>query len=393
MCDSPILIDNPYKGLSKVGLNFLHDTKSLKIAVPCGNCRTCISLRQSYFVQRCQMESLDNHLFMLTLTYSDKMIPSVKVNGHILRYPDWTDVQKMFKRLRNRGLKFSYLACSEYGSKHHRPHFHAILSVPKGPNDRRNDIRNLEEKLQNMFLGEWRRNYGSDKKPKYKDLCEKIFSFRGRTFDLHYIDPISSENGEQDVAFYVTKYIFKSDKWVDSLKSALKFNCSPEDFVKYWKLLKPRACVSKRFGSDDPKRKTDSVRFHIRKGIDFAKSSNSPFPFFINPLSGQTFPLAPYYQRKFITLDDALFFFKLNFPDSVDATTESEMRNLTKVKLNEVSLNKIRNLINSRLTSFDFNYDSEIENISSEALQENPCVSYCFDSLPDDWQNDFFDSF
>lgn len=389
MCDRPILIDNPYRGLSHVGLNFLHDTKSLKISVPCGNCRTCISLRQCYYVQRCQMESLDHHLFMLTLTYRDKYIPFTIVNDRKLYYPDWSDVQKMLKRLRNRGLKFSYMFCSEYGSRHHRPHFHAIISVPKGVKDNRNDIRNLEEKLQNMFLGEWRRNYGSDKKPIYKDLCEKIFSFRGRTFDLHYIDPVSTANGEQDVAFYVTKYIFKADKWVDRLKSALKLNLPHDEFIKVWKLLRPHACISKSFGSPQ----SPNVIAHIRKGIDFSRSSNALFPFFINPLTGATFPLAPYYQRKFITLDDAFFFFVQNHGDSEDATQDMELRNLTKERLNEISLNEIRHIINSRLTNYDFNYDSKIKNFSSETFQEDTCFSDCDSPLPDDWQSDFGNSF
>lgn len=60
--------------------NFLHDCKSVKIAVPCGICPSCVALRQNYFVQRCQMEELDNHLFMATFTYNRKMIPSREDN-------------------------------------------------------------------------------------------------------------------------------------------------------------------------------------------------------------------------------------------------------------------------------------------------------------------------
>ena len=96
MCDRPILIDNPYYGMSHIGLNRFHDCTSSKIAVPCGNCHSCISLKQNYYIQRCQMESISNHLFMMTLTYKQSMIRYKVVNGRQLYYADFTDVQKMF---------------------------------------------------------------------------------------------------------------------------------------------------------------------------------------------------------------------------------------------------------------------------------------------------------
>lgn len=387
MCDRPIFIDNPYKGLKHVGLNYLHDTKSLKLAVPCGNCPTCIALRQNYYIQRTQMESIGNHLFMLTLTYKDSMIRTINVNGRKLYYPDWTDVQKMFKRLRNRGLSFRYQVVSEYGSRHHRPHFHAIISVPKGPKDTYHDIKNLEEKLSNMFACEWKRNYGSDRKPIYKDLCCFVFSFKGRTFDLHWINPSATKEGESDVAFYVTKYLLKADKWVDRLKSALKLNLKPDEFEKVWKLLKPRTCISKGFGDYN----NPFVRRHIRKGIELAITTDSLFPFFINPVNGNTFPLSPFYQRRFMTLDDKLHFFSKSEYD--DGYNEAIDRNPTKESLNDSRLLRIRKNVNSRLTTYDFINDSEIENLSAEALEKDIGASIGTCDLSDDWQNDFVDTF
>lgn len=380
------MIDNPYLGLARVGLNFLHDTTSLKIPVPCGNCPTCISLRQSYFVQRTQMEALDNHLFMLTLTYRQSMIRSINVNGRKLFYADFTDVQKMFKRLRNRGLKFSYHVVSEYGGQNHRPHFHAILSFPKGEKDTYHDIMNLEYKLQNMFAGEWRRNYGSDRKPKYKDLCQLIINYKGRTFDLHYINPALSQNGESDVSFYVTKYITKSSDWVNCLKCALKLNLSPDEYEKVWKLLKPRCCVSKNWGNP----KSDKVKTHIRKGIELAKQSNSDYPFFINPINGSTFPLSPYYSRRFLTLDDKFdFFYFSNNQYSIDGYKESDDRNVTKERFQDSRFDIVRKKINSRLDSFDSLYDDEkFVNLSENELEK---VSDSPDFISDNWISDFSD--
>lgn len=123
MCDKPTLIENPYYGLSNVALNFLHDTTHKFLPVPCGHCRTCIALRQSYFIQRCQMECLDNDMWFFTITYQNSMLPRRVVNGRSIAYPDFTDVQKMFKRIRKRnffGASFRYFVVSEYGGEKHR---------------------------------------------------------------------------------------------------------------------------------------------------------------------------------------------------------------------------------------------------------------------------------
>lgn len=394
MCDRPRMIDNPYKGLKHVGLNYFHDCTSLKIPVPCGNCPTCIALRQSYIVQRCQMQAMDSHLFMLTWTYKNRFIPKIKVNDRTLYYADFSHPQKVFKRLRKLGLKFSYLIVSEYGGERHRPHFHAILAFPKGPKDDYHDIKNLEHCLHKTFLKEWRVNLGSNRKPDYHNLCDYIVTPKGRTYDLHYIDSASTNEGEADVAFYVTKYILKSDKWVDKLKSALYFNLPPEQFYSTWKLLKPRMCASKGFGYPlDPNTNNvvDKVKKHIRKGIELSKLGDSLFPYYISPINGKTFPLAPYYQKRFLTLDDKKHFFSLLQQD--DGYIESDERVINMEHVRDNKLNKIRHTVNTRLTSYDFVYDDEqIENLSAEALEEDYSPSDFPTFVPDDWQGDFFDS-
>lgn len=385
MCVSPRFIDNPYKGLESIGLNRFHDCHSLKIAVPCGHCHSCIALRQSYFIQRSQMESLENHLFMLTLTYQTKYIPRVQVNGRTLYYPDFTDVQRMFKRLRNKGYEFSYLVVSEYGTDNHRPHFHALISIPKGSTKTYHDIMNMERQYHDVFLREWRRNYGSDRKPLYKDLCKYIVTSRGSTYDFHYVDPHISPNGEDDCSFYVTKYVLKADKWVDRLKSALKLNLLPDEFEKIWKLLKPRCCVSKGFGSWSD----ESVKKHIRKGIDFALADRDAlFPYFIHPSTGQTFPLAPYYKKRFLKLSDLEVFFKRS-PYS-DGFIEAVDNDINRDKIKESKLARIRSKVYDKLLNPNF-YDEEITNLSEKSLEEDIDFS-CFPSYsPDDWTNDFYD--
>lgn len=310
MCSRPYFIDNPYYGLQNIGYNYLHDTIHAKIPVPCGICPSCIALKQSYFVQRCQMESLDNMLFMCTLTYSEDMIPFKIVNGFKLRYADFSDVQKMFKRIRKGnlfGMPFKYFCVSEYGGERHRPHFHLIFSFPRPAKVDYLDYLNFEKKFHDVVLSEWRRNVGTIRKPIYKPLCKYINTSRGRTFDFHYINPASTEAGEQDVSFYVTKYLLKSNDYVDRLKSALKLNSSTEEeFIDNWKLFKPRCAISKDWGNS----KSPNVRKYIRKCINVSLSDRSlPYPIFINPISGQEFPMSPFYRKKFLTISDAHTFF------------------------------------------------------------------------------------
>lgn len=391
MCLSPIKIENPYRGLRNVGLNRFHDCSSAYLLVPCGNCSSCVALRQSYYVQRAQMESINHHLFMLTLTYNTHSLRYKVVNGRKLYYADFTDCQKMFKRLRNRGLKFSYMLVSEYGTERHRPHFHAIISVPKNKGDTYHDIMNWEYKLQDMFLGEWRRNYGSDTKPIYKPLCSLVVNHRGRNFDLHYIEPNATAKKGDDVVFYVSKYILKADKWVDRLKSALKLNLSPEEFEDVWKYLKPRCSISKNFGDYS----SLEVKDHIRKGIELAKLSGSEFPYFIHPLNGQTFPLAPVYKRRFMTMEDLEhFFYMKDVPDVYKRDGYSENDEVTEFQMSVKSakLDKIRDSVNSRLQTHSDLYVEEIYNFSPESLEENSSMAdHSCDLVPDDWQSDFLD--
>lgn len=126
MCTNPQTIPNPNFGCQDKGFGFMKDCSSRYIVVPCGHCPECIANKQMQFVQRIQMEELDNHLFFASLTYNDEMMPETACsNGHIIRFADKNDVQSMMKRLRKRnafGRPFRYLAVSELGSKKGRPH-------------------------------------------------------------------------------------------------------------------------------------------------------------------------------------------------------------------------------------------------------------------------------
>lgn len=350
MCDRPYLIPNPYRGLETKGLNYLHDTISAFIRVPCGFCDSCIALKQAYFVQRCQMESLDNDLFFCTLTYQNSMIPTVDVNEFHLKYPDWSDVTNFLKRVRKRKIfkdGFRYFAVSEYGGNNHRPHYHIIFSVPKVPQSTYADIISRERQYYKAIFKEWSRNVGSKRKPIYKPLCKLILTSSGRTYDFHYVDPVASKEGEADVAYYVSKYVLKSDPYIDKLKSALKLNLGPEEFDYYWSLLKPKCCISKHWGNPH----SQKVQSHIRKGIDTALYDNSLYyPIFINPVTGKEFPLSPYYRKRFLTVDDAHTFY---FRKPLDADFMDEY-NLTDVQRSDEHFAFVRDKVSVYTDSYNY---------------------------------------
>jgi len=90
-----------------------------QLHVSCGQCVPCLITRQEGWVGRCLLEQTEhNNVAFVTLTY--------KEDPGILTY---TDFQLFMKRLRKAtpDIKFRFVACGEYGEKHGRGHWHAII--------------------------------------------------------------------------------------------------------------------------------------------------------------------------------------------------------------------------------------------------------------------------
>lgn len=319
MCLAPTLIPNPNLG-RKDRMSYLVDTRSQFIPVPCGHCPQCVAARQSSIVQRLQAEELGNHLFFCTLTYNDESIPVLTTStGYEIRYAARRDFTLMVKRLRKSnafGRPFRFICVSELGEKRGRPHFHCIWILPKYSRDRYPEIMQLESKLFDAVLHEWRRNYGSTRKPVYKPLCTYVRRFvRGRlssNYDLHYMNPASTDKGNTDVAFYVTKYMFKPSDRETRLQQALKLNLPPDEYDDIWKVVKPGFVSSPNLGLGDEK-----AIGYVRSCIDRSKDGEL-YPKFYNPVDGSQFPLSRYYIRKGIyNVDDATHFYFKN-PRPVD---------------------------------------------------------------------------
>lgn len=95
------------------------------INVPCGQCIGCRLERSRQWAIRCVHEaSQHEHNSFITLTFSPEALEK-RENPWSL---DVRDFQLFMKRLRFKyGSGIRFFHCGEYGEKHGRPHYHAII--------------------------------------------------------------------------------------------------------------------------------------------------------------------------------------------------------------------------------------------------------------------------
>ena len=208
MCKQPFTIPNPLRNSAQVSvgrftpnvnnpyIQLYKDTTAQYIAVPCGHCAECRRIKQLGLITRVKFESLVNYVYFFTLTYNSN-IPYISIPGfdENFYYADYSDIQKMFKRIRKNNLigrPFKYLVVREYGKKG-RPHFHGLLFVQSLPSDDRLFKFSLETKLYKLILDNWQRNEGSNRSPDYVNLTTYRYVYRfGRAnynYDLHLVQP------------------------------------------------------------------------------------------------------------------------------------------------------------------------------------------------------------
>lgn len=345
MCTNPTLIRNPNFGLGHIGLNYMKDCSSMYLRVPCGHCPECIAVRQMGIVQRMNLEYKFNHLFFIMCSYRPKMLPVMQLsNGWRIPYADWTDLQNAFKRLRKRnafGRPFRYLAVSERGEHGHRPHFHIILILKKLSSDDSYTPFNLQATVFKEFLSDWKRNVATRVRPSdgrivpdnwhpdYKPLLEyhRAVSRHGvkSNYTVEYIRPLSVFTTEDAVSFYISKYVMKSDKFTESLRSALELNLEEDYFKEVWRKVGPKCRWSHGFGVNGwPQEVTvpginyDTGETEIKKvltvpdpeALSFVhsvvrKSSSGESPKYLAE-NGATYPLSRYYYRFGEIIDPAL---------------------------------------------------------------------------------------
>lgn len=405
MCYNPIKIKNPNFGLDtiaskdgsvrirpsyQIGLNFLKDTTNQYIEVPCGRCRACVFMKQSYFMQRIMLEAEHKDVYMFTLTYNNESIRRINIGGYEYKYADIQDVQNMIKRIRRKNLlpPFKFVICSEYGSKKHRPHYHGLLILDRDSSKLSDTQKlSLDTQVYKIIQSSWTRNtaktlnkkgeiVANTRNPIYKACYthRSCFTRSGEhrvNFDCHRVVP-KLRGGKldvmQDVCAYVTKYIMKADKWIENVRRALKMNYSPEEYREYWTLLRPKILVSKHLAFD----LTDEQIAHIKSCIQ-ESIGKYDYPVMKNPLTSGVSPLCPQLKKRFMTVDDALsfYFLRTNGLTTYDNATDNPLSNYEA----QLQIQKSNQFQKAK----DYVYATHYRGNSSEMLESDP---YDRDSVP-----------
>lgn len=420
MCKRPIFLPNPYyhtpnlsdhcltdKELCKKyghraiykGYSFLHDTIHQRIAVPCGDCAECYALKQSYLSERLQLGSLVYDYWLITLTYNSRNLPIVHIGNYRHPFADYTHIQNMFKRIRQKELlpnEFRYFVASEYGGQFHRPHFHVVLALPKR-SWQINEREAYTKYLFDLFLSEWKINKSnSDKFPIWDSLLDyKVNKRTGKaTYDCRAVSDFVDKAGKlhlgaMEVGFYLTKYVTKFDKWLNAKKHMLRINY-PEFYKYYWNLLKPRWRFSKGFlySSYNVKDVKNSTLWQpiVDKMMQFhsynLQDPDKGFRFYI-PEKQKSVPLDPYLRDKFYSANEIFDIFYLRTSDrysdidnSLIALDADEARKLVHDdNQKDFHLQKVRKLLHVRNLSGDFS-DYDYPNCSDYDIDIEPVKDY-----------------
>lgn len=136
--------------------------KGRRILVPCGKCYNCRKNRRNgWYVRFLEETKSAKSAFFLTLTYSEENVPTLEVDGMIHKVLDYRDVQLFLKRWRKYlskyDIKLRFYACSEYGSKTGRPHYHMLCWFNK-PLD---TLRMSTAQRKDVFESKWSKGFTS----------------------------------------------------------------------------------------------------------------------------------------------------------------------------------------------------------------------------------------
>lgn len=194
MCLRPLTIRNN----SVYVLNGV--TKSFN-TVPCGKCRECREMAISEWRTRLTYSIYDTYkrggkCIFLTFTYNDIHLPTLNLNGEVVKVFNHNDVKKFLNVLKVNAWRrfgkgsYRYFFVSEYGSDTQRPHYHCLFFLSKGV-----DFHEFTE----LCRGKWEHGF----------LFPKFDARKGHYVDNfgNYITPELRD--QKNSAKYISKYITK----------------------------------------------------------------------------------------------------------------------------------------------------------------------------------------
>lgn len=117
-------------------IKLVKDYRVPYVVLPCGQCLQCRTSKAAEWADRIMLESRSYEpgtVYFITLTYDDQNLPRSKdVEGNEVFTLFPRDLELFVKRLRKQQSyyhdnKIRFYAVGEYGTLHHRPHYHLIV--------------------------------------------------------------------------------------------------------------------------------------------------------------------------------------------------------------------------------------------------------------------------
>lgn len=212
-------------------------------------------------------------------------------------------------------------------------------------------------KFRGKLVRDWRN-------PVYKPCCTYVERFvRGKlrsNYDLHYVNPRTSDGGTADVGFYVLKYMMKPSDRVKRLQQALRLNLDDHEYESIWKVVKPSVFYSKHFGLSgsgvrNEWKPSQRILDYVRDSVQKSKKT-SVYPEFINPVDGKHFPLSRFYKSRgdCFSVADALDFFYNDKKSRADNVVIREDYDLAQILSNESEFSSKVSDIDLKQDSIDF---------------------------------------
>ena len=204
MCYNPKRVRNP-----KIDYDFTKDKAFLY--VPCGKCESCKKRARTDILVRLYhtflyFKDYGGSALYVTYTYNDDNIPYFEYDGKHYNTFDKRHIQSYLKRLRitlsrkfNISTGLQYFFASEYGGITHRPHYHALLFIPK--TDQLNQIKSYVSLL-------WTHGF-----TKFGNINNGIVNGFGA---LQYCSKYITKNVLSDVYFRYLKKILPASQYEKS---------------------------------------------------------------------------------------------------------------------------------------------------------------------------------
>lgn len=216
-----------------VYFNVVGNFVGLNIKVPCGKCIGCrLDYSRQWALRSIHEAQMHNHFkdcAFLTLTFNDDMLNRRENPGSLNRVAFTNWIKRLRKAVKSEYNKeFRIMACGEYGAKHCRPHYHALIYGFSFPD---------------KYVYQFRRFHGHDVLYYRSGFLEKIWSpaYSSDSYGFSIIGDVNFESSAY-VARYVTKKLFGKvaarvykDKEPEFLTTSRMPGLGFDWFMKYYK--------------------------------------------------------------------------------------------------------------------------------------------------------------